>query len=120
MTGIDWQKKIMMHTIDLILRSASLGICAIVIAHFISIRPLSRKTVSALVMVATAVAIIGASSMAYLQMMQTVEQLHLIKTIVFALSPPLLAWGILEIFEDSLKSDPGKLCLLQSQFPLIS
>ncbi len=106
-----------MTTIDLIIRSACLGVCAMLFAHFVSIRPISRKSISTLVMVATSIAVISASSMAYVELMQTSQPMYMAKMVVFALSPPLLAWGILEIFEDNFEIKPWQIAFVALSLP---
>lgn len=93
----------MIEMTDLVIRSACVGICTLLAIHFASIRPVSRKTISTIVFLISAVGMIIATSFLSMQFEQHSATWKLISTILIATSPALIAWGLLELFEDTLK-----------------
>ncbi len=99
----------MIETIDLVIRSACVGICALMAIHFISIRPVSRKTVSTIVFLVSASGMIIATSLLSMQFGQQSATWALVSTIMISTSPVFIAWGLLELFEDNLKIQPWQI-----------
>lgn len=103
--------------IDLVIRSACIGVCLLMIVHFISIRPVSRKSISAIDFILAAIAMTVTSSMISVELMQTSQTLQTVKTLVFAFAPILVAWGILEIFEDDFEVQPWQIAFVCFSIP---
>ncbi|MEM7290362.1 MAG: helix-turn-helix domain-containing protein [Pseudomonadota bacterium] len=92
-----------METIDLVIRSSLVGIGALLIIHFLSTRPFSRKTLSAIAMITGSMGLVIVSSIAYLQFDQQSDLWQQVRIFVVSFHAPLIAWGILELFEDEFK-----------------
>ena len=99
----------MIETFDTIIRSACIGICAIMFAHFVSIRPVSRKSVSAIAMVLGAMGMVAATSITSMELETNNYWWSVTAKIVMSVSNPLIAWGLLEIFEDDFEIRPWQL-----------
>lgn len=93
----------MIETIDLVIRSACVGICALLAIHFSTIRPVSRKTVSTILFLISSAGMIVATSLLSMSMVEQSYLWRLIATFLIATSPVFIAWGLLELFEDDFQ-----------------
>jgi len=107
----------MIETVDLVIRSACVGICLLLTVHFASIRPVSRKTVATLVFLLSAVSMIMATSVISSDYKQISLTWHIIATAVMATSPALIAWGLLELFEDDFQFKPWQILFVTLSLP---
>ena len=107
----------MIETIDLVIRAACVGISVLMVAHFASVRPVSRKTISAIDMILFATAMIVVSSMLSIEMMAQSEAWRFFTTIVVSLSTPFIAWGLLELFEDDFQFEPWQIAFVALSVP---
>ena len=96
----------MIETIDLVIRSACVGICALLAIHFATIRPVSRKTISTIAFLASATGMIIATSLLSMKFEQQSTTWDLISTVLISTSPVFITWGLLELFEDDFKIRP--------------
>ncbi|MEM9277104.1 MAG: AraC family transcriptional regulator [Pseudomonadota bacterium] len=92
-----------METIDLIIRSSAVGVGILLITHFVTMKPFSRKTLSAMFMILATLGMVVVSSMLSLEFAQTSNAWSLFSTIVVSVHAPLVAWGLLELFEDEFE-----------------
>lgn len=104
----------MIETIDLVIRSACVGICALVAIHFATIRPVSRKTISAFTFLIAGIAVIIGSSMIVVNASDNFPYIH---ATIFALTPAMIAWGLLELFEDDFEIHPWQIIFLALSIP---
>ncbi|MEO0327020.1 MAG: helix-turn-helix domain-containing protein [Pseudomonadota bacterium] len=107
----------MNETIDLMLRSACLGICILLVTHFALLRPVSRKTISTISMLLAAAGVVIAGSMISKELAVQYSAWEFVKTFVFATSTPLIAWGILELFEDDFQVKTWQLIFIGLAIP---
>ena len=89
-----------LENLDFAMSSAAAGILLLMIVHFAAIRPVSRKTVSAMVLGLGGLGIVIGSSMVFLH---DFPSLSLVHVTIFAFAPLMIAWGMLELFEDDFK-----------------
>ncbi len=106
-----------MELIDVILRSASVGVGLLLIIHFLSLRPFSRKTLSAVLLVFAASLMVVVSSMIFKEFAAISAALQIISDLVFAFSAPLIAWGLLELFDDDFRVQPWQLAFVALSIP---
>ena len=104
----------MLETIDLGLRAACLGVCLLLAIHFASIRPVSRKTVSALAKIASAAGLVIISGVVFGMHEQPWAT---VRTLVVSLSPVFIAWGMLELFEDDFQIETWQLVFVSLAVP---
>lgn len=90
----------MLENVDLVLRSAFLGIAALLFVHFLTIRPFSRKSASVLAKLVTTSGMVIVASMGYTQLAVESSALAWVHIIVMSLSAPIIAWALLELFDD--------------------
>jgi len=93
----------MVETFDLVIRSACVGICLLLTVHFAAIRPVSRKTVSTIVFMLSAIGLIIATSVISMEARGESATWALLATALTAVSPVFIAWGLLEIFDDEFE-----------------
>jgi len=96
----------MVETFDLVIRSACIGICMLLTIHFATIRPVSRKTISTIDFLVSAIGMIIATSLVSMKFEQQSASWSFISTVLIATSPAFIAWGLLELFEDDFKIRP--------------
>lgn len=104
----------MVETIDLVIRSACVGICALLAIHFASIRPVSRKSISAITLLIASVGVLIGSSKMFISHGDAVTLLH---TSIFAFSPAMIAWGLLELFEDDFQFQTWQIVFVTLSIP---
>lgn len=104
----------MVETIDLVIRSACIGICTLLAIHFASIRPVSRKSISAITLLIASVGVVIGSSKMFIGNGEEVTFLH---TTIFAFSPAMIAWGLLELFEDDFKFQTWQIIFVALSIP---
>lgn len=104
----------MFETIDFGLRSASVGVLTLLIIHFISIRPVSRKSISALALLLASIGVVIGSSMMFIGQHEEVSVLH---ATIFAFSPALITWGLLELFDDDFQIQLWQLIFVSLSIP---
>ncbi len=107
----------MVETIDLVIRSACIGVCSLLAIHFASIRPISRKTISTLAFLLSCIGMFIATSMLSMKMMELSTTWHLVATALLATSPIFIAWGLLELFEDNFEIQPWQLIFVSVSMP---
>jgi len=107
----------MLETSDLILRSAAAGVCFLLIVQFISVGPLNRKTVSVVAMATAVIAMIICSSPVYIRLQESTQLLQSISFLVGALHAPIIAWALLEVFEDDFQIEPWQTAFLAVTIP---
>lgn len=93
----------MLETIDLIIRSACIGICALLMVHFAMIRPMSCKTISTLGFLLSATGMIITTSVLSNQFMLSSVTWDFISKAIISVSPIFIAWGLLELFDDDFE-----------------
>ncbi len=93
----------MFETIDFGIRAASIGVLILLLVHFFSIRPFSRKSLSAITLLIGAIGVIVGSSIMLIENINNTLALTFIHTSIFAFSPAMIAWGLLELFEDDFQ-----------------
>ena len=104
----------MIETIDLVIRSACIGICTLVAIHFATIRPISRKTISAVTFLIAGIAVIIGSSILVINASDNFIYIH---ASIFALTPAMITWGLLELFEDDFQIRPWQIIFLVLSIP---
>ncbi len=104
----------MIETIDLVIRSACVGICALLVIHFAAIRPVSRKTISAVTFLIAGIAVIIGSSMIFISASDNIAFIHVT---IFAVTPAMIAWGLLELFEDDFQVQPWQIIFIALSIP---
>ncbi|MGI9351913.1 MAG: helix-turn-helix domain-containing protein [Rhizobiaceae bacterium] len=107
----------MIETIDLVIRAASVGVGLLLIAHFAAVRPVSRKTISAIDMIIFSIGMIVVSSMLSIQIAQESETWQLFTTFVISFSTPFIAWGLLELFDDDFEFKPWQIAFVGVSIP---
>ena len=93
----------MLETVDLVIRAACIGICSLLAIHFGTIRPVSRKTISALSLVGAAAGFVIATSTLSIEIVQISQIWSFSAKAIVAVGTPLIAWGLLELFEDDFE-----------------
>ena len=106
----------MFETLDLILRSACIGICLLLIVHFLSIRPISRKSISTIAMFLASGSMILVTAMTASEMFGQSSIYLFFKQMTIATSAPLIAWGLLELFEDDFEIEGWQIAFVSISF----
>ncbi len=104
----------MIEIIDIGLMSASIGVLVLLAIHFLSIRPISRKSISAIALLVASIAVIIGSSMLFRGSSGEISFTH---ATIFAFSPIMMAWGLLELFEDDFQIRPWQLIFATLSIP---
>lgn len=107
----------MIETIDLVIRSACIGICSLLAIHFATIKPVSRKTISTIAFLISGAGMIVATSLLSMNMMEQSSTWHLIATALIAISPVFIAWGLMELFEDDFEAQPWQIIFVSVSVP---
>ena len=107
----------MIETVDLVIRSACIGICSLLAIHFATIRPVSRKTISTIAFLISSAGMIVATSLLSMKMMELSTTWHLVVTALVAITPIFIAWGLLELFEDDFKVQPWQAIFVIASVP---
>lgn len=105
----------MYETIDIALMAASIGVLVLLCIHFASASPLSRKSISAITFMLAGIGVIVGSSMLFKGEEQNISLAH---ATIFALTPVMITWGLLEIFEDDFQIRPWQIIFIVLTFPL--
>lgn len=104
----------MFETIDFGLRAASAGVLILLVIHFTSIRPVSRKSISALSLLIAGIGVTIGSSTIFIAHYEAVSFLH---ATIFAFSPAMIAWGLLELFDDDFQIQPWQIIFVCLSIP---
>ncbi|MEM9332446.1 MAG: helix-turn-helix domain-containing protein [Pseudomonadota bacterium] len=107
----------MIETADLIIRSSTLGVGILLIAHFASIRPVSRKTVSAITKIIAVLSMVVVSSLLFMELGKDSASFQLTVRIIMALNAPMIAWGLLELFEDDFQPQWWQIAFVAASLP---